>query len=132
MTVCVAAICQWNEVNPKVPWVPMIVGAADRMLTAGDVQYEPMQAKIQQIAPRFLVMIAGDASVHAGAIQSSAKRASEAKTSSTRQLAEIYAEEISAHRNKEAETIILSPLGMTLAYFLKHQNELSQPLGLTR
>ena len=53
LTVCVAAIC--NNEN--------IVGAADRMLTAGDVEFEPPQTKVLAVTSSIALMIAGDASL---------------------------------------------------------------------
>jgi 20S proteasome alpha/beta subunit len=54
VTVCVAAICNDSAV----------VGAADRMITAGDVEFEPPQTKIEVITSSIAIMIAGDIAVH--------------------------------------------------------------------
>ena len=53
MTVCVAAICGDSS----------IVGASDRMITAGDVEFEPPQTKLWNVSSSIAVMIAGDASL---------------------------------------------------------------------
>ncbi len=50
MTVCVAAICE-NR---------MVVGASDRLITAGDIQFEPSQTKIYQLTTTIGVMVSGD------------------------------------------------------------------------
>ena len=55
MTVCVAAIC-----SPTT-----IVGASDRMLTAGDVQFERKAPKIYPLSNSIAVMTAGDSSLQA-------------------------------------------------------------------
>lgn len=58
MTVCIGAICTWNN-------QPMIIGASDRMLTAGDIEFEPPQPKAVQITPHVISLIAGDSSAQA-------------------------------------------------------------------
>lgn len=54
MTVCVAAIFDSG-----------ILGASERMLTAGDIQFQPPQPKIWPITTSIVAIIAGDVSVHA-------------------------------------------------------------------
>jgi 20S proteasome alpha/beta subunit len=49
MTVCVAAISEGR-----------VIGASDRMLTSGDIEFEPLQSKIQAITNSVAAMIAGD------------------------------------------------------------------------
>src|SRR5207249_5007921 len=39
VTVCIAALCQWENNQ-------MIVGASDRMITAGDIEFQPPQQKV--------------------------------------------------------------------------------------
>ena len=53
MTVCIAAICR-NGV---------VLGASDRMLTAGDVQFEPEREKIFPLTTSIVALTAGDASL---------------------------------------------------------------------
>src|SRR4051812_28874420 len=53
MTVCVAAICQTN-----------IFGAADQMLTAGNIQFEPPASKIVYLTNSIVAMLAGDSAIH--------------------------------------------------------------------
>ena len=49
MTVCVAAISEGR-----------VIGASDRMLTSGDIEFEPEQSKIVMITNSIAAMIAGD------------------------------------------------------------------------
>lgn len=51
MTVCIAAIFEERAV----------VGASDRLLTAGDVQFEPDMSKVKKLTNSILAMTAGDA-----------------------------------------------------------------------
>lgn len=55
MTVCVAAICDSKT----------ILGASDRMLTAGNVQFQPPSSKIYPITASIAIMVAGDMSLQA-------------------------------------------------------------------
>jgi hypothetical protein len=41
---------------------------SDRMITAGDQQYEPPQQKLAKLTPRVLVMVAGEVTLHSQAI----------------------------------------------------------------
>ena len=54
MTVCVAAISQLT-----------IVGASDRMLTSGDIEFEPPISKLHNLTESICIMIAGDISLQA-------------------------------------------------------------------
>src|SRR5438876_5078171 len=59
MTVCVAAMCEQHQ----------IIGASDRMLTAGDIQFEPQQQKIIPVTNSIVLMIAGDSALQSEIIQ---------------------------------------------------------------
>ena len=58
MTVCSAAICHINH-GP-----PFIVGACDRMITIGDIEYQPDQSKVIPLATHTVVLLAGEMHVH--------------------------------------------------------------------
>ena len=65
MTVCIAALFRWNYANlPTQQVAPAALILTDRMVTAGDVQYEPQQTKVAHITPKTLLVIAGDYSLH--------------------------------------------------------------------
>src|SRR5208337_3713911 len=70
VTVCIAALFRFNYAligsTPDVGTAALTL--SDRMVTAGDVQYEPQQLKIAQITPRTIIMIAGEYSVHSQAL----------------------------------------------------------------
>jgi hypothetical protein len=59
MTVCVAAMCDGYT----------ILGASDRMLTAGDVQFEPQQSKLWAITSSIVAMVAGDSAFQTEILQ---------------------------------------------------------------
>ena len=70
MTVCVATLFYWNYgtlIAPK-PGIAAIT-ASDQMITAYDVQYEPMQQKVAYITPKVLLLVAGDYATHSEAIR---------------------------------------------------------------
>lgn len=60
MTVCVAAICNSTA----------IICASDRMVIAGDVQYEPNMAKHVYLTPFIGRMVANDLTVHLDVLRS--------------------------------------------------------------
>jgi hypothetical protein len=55
MTVAIAAICNIGK-DPG----PIIVTASDRMITIGDIEYEPAQTKVITFATRTVALFAGD------------------------------------------------------------------------
>ena len=121
VTVCVAAICRGGR----------IVGAADRMLTSGDVEFEPQQPKIYQLTTSIAVMIAGDASIHSEIHRQLnldiAQRIKIDSTSwiSVKWVADLYTKYFLEFLSKRAELSILAPFGLTLESFLARQNDLS-------
>lgn len=124
VTVCVAAICQWNESNSDL-WIPMVVGAADRMLTASDIQYEPPQCKIFALTKKFAVMIAGDAAAHSRIVTAVTQRLTTVENPTVLDAAEAYALDLAEYRKRNAERLILGPLGLSFQEFLAHQDQLA-------
>lgn len=126
MTVCVAAICDGGS---------YVVGAADRMLTAGDIEFEPQQAKIWQLTRSVGVLVAGDS-----AIQTEVLRAVEAVVNQRIQeqpenwwmlhdVADLYREHYNKLRLKRAESRLLAPLGLDAGSFIRRQRELEPSLA---
>ena len=77
MTVCIAALFRFNYAPTMASPPDVGMGAlalSDRMVTAGDVQYEPHQLKIAQITSRTMIMIAGEYPVHSQAILATIKQ----------------------------------------------------------
>src|ERR1700676_754312 len=102
VTVCVAAM--YDSMG--------IIGASDRMLTAGDVQFEPQQSKIRAITTSIVVMIAGHSPMQEEILQgvyvdARKKIDSEpAKWLNVGDVAEFYRTNCNAARNKRAENSI--------------------------
>ncbi len=117
MTVCVAAICEGN----------IIFGAADRMLTAGDIQFEPPDIKITVLTTSVVVMTAGDSALHSEILQSvHAEIADRVATDpnewlNVKDIADMYSHYYNETRKKCAERVILAPFGLTTDTFLMRQ-----------
>lgn len=126
VTVCVAAMCDGNT----------IIGASDRMLTSGDIQFEPQQPKIIPLTKSIFIMVAGDSSMQAEIIQNVQfdvnKRIGEdpANWWNVRDVANLYSQYYNEVRFKKAEKNILSSLGLDNNTFITRQKEMDSNLVL--
>lgn len=117
MTVCIAAICDKNKV----------VGASDRMITAGDVQFEPEQPKIWTLTTSIVALYSGDTAVVTEILRNveieinSRIAASPTEWVKVREIANIYRGCYWDLHVKRAENKILAPLGLTAKSFLEAQ-----------
>lgn len=120
VTVCVAAICQGNT----------IFGASDRMLTAGDIQFEPQQPKIIVLTRSIVVMVAGDSSMQSEIIQkvqADVSKRIEVEPQNwwnVRDVADLYSRYCGEARLRRAEHQILEPVGLTQDTFISRQKEM--------
>jgi hypothetical protein len=120
VTVCIAAI--FDNYG--------IVGASDRMLTAGDVQFEPSVPKVRFWTNAIGSLIAGDANLQAE-IAAEVKSSTDALIANAiawikvRDVAELYKRECDNALRRMAERRILSPFGLTLSEFMSRQTEFS-------
>jgi 20S proteasome alpha/beta subunit len=127
VTVCIAALFRFNYAKMG---DPLDVGTAvltlsDRMVTAGDVQYEPNQLKIGHITPHVIILIAGEYSVHSQAILATHKQVDADVTTSPFNVALIYGQALQAVRQRQAEDLILAPIGLNTETFLAQQKDMS-------
>ncbi|MGB7254085.1 MAG: hypothetical protein WBC94_10800, partial [Xanthobacteraceae bacterium] len=126
MTICIAALLNWDYAakpsDPRDPGSAAIV-ISDRMITAGDIQYEPNQLKMAWPTPQTLALIAGDYSLHSQAIKDLLKQTN-AQTS-PENVAKIYGQTIQAIKRREAEDLYLAPVGLNTDTFLAQQSDLS-------
>lgn len=127
MTVCIAALFNWNySADPAKPdWGKAAIVASDRMLTSGDVQYEPLLKKVAQVGDKTLILVAGDISTHSQAVKKTHERFPANKSASPEDVAVVYGREIQAIRQKAAEDIILSPLGLNTDSFIAQQKDMA-------
>ena len=120
MTVCVAAICENN----------ILFGASDRMLTSGDVEFEPRTQKIYQVTNSISVMIAGDAGLQSEILQALYAYAGARITAAPNEwipvsdIASEYYRFYQSIRSRRAEARLLVPLGLTLDSFRSQQRSL--------
>lgn len=125
MTICVAAICADSSI---------ILGASDRMLTAGDIQFQPKAEKIWIITNSIVFMVAGDVAIQSEIYQDVYRDVGERIKSDpehwreVKEIADLYTKYYFALRSKRAEKAILAPLGLTNDTFISRQRELSPEL----
>jgi 20S proteasome alpha/beta subunit len=121
----VATLFNWNVAAKGEPpkYDSAAITISDRMITAGDVQYEPNQQKVAFISPRVLLMIAGDTAIHSQALRDLRTHVTE--NTSAYEVATVYGRMIQALKHREAESLILAPLGLNSDTFLAQQREMS-------
>jgi hypothetical protein len=114
LTVCIAAICEWQG-------QPMIVGASDRMLTAGDIEFESKQSKIFlfNATQRSVCLIAGEHSEATFVCLQTQKLID--GVDDIAKIAAIHAEQMASRRVYKAERKYLSPLRLTAETFIDKQ-----------
>lgn len=127
MTVCIAVLFNWNYAAEGHP--PLLKKAAllvsDRMITAGDVQYEPQQLKLSFMTETTMIAIAGDYSTHTEALTKTHRQMQSGASKAPDHIASIYGRAIQDIKHKQAEDLILSPLGMNAETFVVQQKEMS-------
>jgi hypothetical protein len=127
VTVCVAAICQ-GAVGP------VIFGASDRMITAGDIQFEPQQTKVYPLTNSIIAQVAGDASIQAQImrkVSTDVNKRIEAKPTEwwdVRDVAELYRHYYEELRSVLVEHDILVPLLLDRNTWLIKQREMNSEL----
>ena len=120
VTVCIAAMCDEHT----------ILGASDRMLTAGDVQFEPQETKLVQMTTSIVVMVAGDSGMQVEILQ---KVQADVKNRINLQpdnwlnvadVAALYRNYYNEARQARAANAILAPLGLNENTFVSRQKEM--------
>ncbi|MGJ7573375.1 hypothetical protein ACSFBX_22815 [Variovorax sp. RB2P76] len=126
MTVCVAAICEASQ---------SVIGASDRMLTAGNVQFQPPVSKCYALTSSAVLMVAGEMTIQAEIVavmrdKLYAMLSIEPPPEWLRisEIAAMYSQVHSELRAKRAENEFLRPLGLSLETFLSRQTEMSSQL----
>jgi len=131
MTVCIAAMCR-----APAPYDNqcVIVGAADRMLTAGNIEFEPDTPKIIRLTNSIFALLSGDSSLQhqiieeVGAVVQARIKADPKNWLNVRDVAEMYANRYNELRLREAKNLFLAPLGLTLETFIAKNKTLSPEL----
>jgi 20S proteasome alpha/beta subunit len=125
MTVCIAALFNWNYAPVGQPphFKKAAIAISDRMITAGDVQYEPQQTKVAFVTKDILILIAGDYSRHSEALANAYRNVQQ--SSKPQNVALIYGRAIQSIKQRQAEDLFLAPLGMNGDTFLAQQKDLA-------
>lgn len=113
MTVCIAAMCTWEG-------RPMIVGASDRMITAGDIEFEPPQTKVAVFPNNSVVaLIAGDTTAQIAIVLETYQSLLQNPIVEVKAIAELYARNFALERRRRAAATILHPLGLELETYFR-------------
>ncbi len=123
MTVCIATKCQWTPTGEVAQ--TLIVGAADRMKTYGDMEYEPEQTKIFQFTSHTAALTSGDTAAQLSVCQATQARTSYLPNLTVATVAVTYAEEFANFRRNRNERRILAPLGLNTFTLLNRQQGMS-------
>ena len=125
MTVCIAARSGAN-----------VIGASDRMLTSGDIQFEPsLISKFTQLTTSLGVLQAGDAAFHSEIMWGVIAEVQERITAHPQdwwlasEISDLYVKHQTAIKRKRAEAAILAPLGLTIEDFLTNQNQFNDDIA---
>jgi hypothetical protein len=118
----------------------IIFGASDRMLTAGDVEFEPESQKIYSITNSIALMIAGESSlqmeIYSELYAYAGQKIRESPTEwlPIRDVANEYFRIYQRIKSDQAQARILSPLGLTRDTFVQRQSQLAPSVAteLTR
>jgi 20S proteasome alpha/beta subunit len=119
VTVCVATLFQWNyrPVGEPTSFGRAAILMTDRKITIGDIEYEPPQAKIAKVSDRALIAVAGDYSLHSEAIARTEAQLKRRPDTAPYALALIYGQAIQEIKRKQAEDMVLAPIGLNLDIF---------------
>ena len=111
MTICIAAICQFNN-------QPLIVGALDRMVSTPLIGAEPPKWKLQVLTDQIVVLFAGVTNQQAGVLRDTVDAARLQSPLTVKDAADLYAQQFLSHRRIRAEREYLSPIGLNGLTFL--------------
>jgi len=126
VTVCIASLFTWYHTDGTTQLA--VLTASDRMITAGDIEYEPNQIKMTTFTRRIVGLFAGDFPTHSDAIAITRAALASDPSMNVAQVADTYGAALAKMRRKRAETTILAPLGLTSDAFLSRQHELAPSL----
>jgi hypothetical protein len=123
VTVCISAHCKG-----------MVLFAADRMITAGDTQFEPEVPKIRFLTSSIAVMFSGDADFHTeilndvvAEVQAWIKN-NPGKWLEVKQATELYVRFCNDAKSRRSEAAILAPLRLTHTTWLEKQKIMDSDL----
>jgi hypothetical protein len=108
---------------------PNLVGASDRMLTSGDIQFEPpLLSKLTRLSSSIGILQSGDAAFHSEIMWGVVAEVQDKITAHPTEwwlvsdVADLYVKYRNEAKRKRAEAEILAPLGHTVETFIKDQH----------
>jgi hypothetical protein len=133
LTVCVVGLCNFNYAPQGQPddWGVVAIMASDRMITFGDVQYEPDQLKVAQLVKGSMLLIAGDCTLHSEAIKKVQHGFRGREGVLPIDAALTYGRTIQDIKRRRAEDIYLAPLGLNADLLNAQQKEMSATMVST-
>ncbi|MFO1172558.1 MAG: hypothetical protein U1E49_16555 [Hyphomicrobiaceae bacterium] len=125
MTVCIAAVCNMGQADGT-----FVVAASDRMITIGDIEYEPEQSKAVELGSSTIGLFAGEMEVHAAVIPKARERIADIVSErdpqrlTVEEIAQAYALEFAYYRRVLAEREVLIPRGLDFDRWARMQSTL--------
>jgi 20S proteasome alpha/beta subunit len=101
-----------------------VIAVADRMLTAGDIEYEPPQFKIAFLRRRIVLLVSGDITVHSEALTYTQRALIANPEDDIEKVAELYATQIRNIKAQRAANAYLSPLNLGMDSFVTKQKDM--------
>lgn len=132
VTICVAAVCQSV---PPADGASMVIGAADRMWTAGSIEFEPEMPKIVALTSSVFVMLAGDQAMHTELLQEIFPVIQQRITAQpdswwkVKDIADMYSRAYLQASLRRAENTYLAPLGLDKRSFMEQQRIMSPEMA---
>jgi len=121
VTVCIAAICTFRGGL-------LVTAASDRMITAGDIQFEQPQPKVFQLGEHSVALIFGDVSEQATVATLAQREVVTRRIGNMEEVAKCYAQEYEKRRLEIAEARFLRPIGFDKDSFVTRQQHLDPRL----
>ena len=121
MTVAIAAICHLEE-------RPLIIATEDRMMTAGDIEFEQPQSKMWRLNADTIALMYGDMAAQTEIAGGTELAVARQAVQDVESIAELYAQKIGEYTRRSAEELVLRPLGMSIESFLEHHQGMQTDL----
>jgi len=108
-----------------------IFGASDRMITSGDIEFEPPMQKIWQLTGSIAMMVAGDVGLRSmfwsdlWEIVQRRLKSDPSRLWRVRDVAALYQKLWATAHSRMAERILLQPLGLSLPTFIERQPQMT-------
>lgn len=127
MTICIVGIC-----DPPINGTPMkAIAIADRMITAGDTEFEQETfSKIDKLAGNCVAVTAGSALAHTELFVATRAKFAGTPTPPIAEIVQEVKDNYVKLRTCRAEERYFRPLGLTVASFLENQRSLDSTLVL--